>query len=270
MSDLKARLLSAIALGPAILAIAWFGGLLFSVIALIGMLVFLKEWFAVTGTQDTSRRAFAGYAVLVAVAGAFSLDFAGLALLLVPMGAIGAFVLGQGSKTARWAAEGILYSGLALYALLGARAGPGGQMFLFYLLIVVWATDIGAYFVGRKFGGPKLWRRVSPNKTWSGAIGGLLASIVLGVALVAFFGREELWLWASLAAILSIVSQLGDLMESAIKRRFDVKDSSGLIPGHGGVMDRLDGLVAAAIVASALGLAFGGTFAEPMSGLALR
>ncbi|MTH97875.1 phosphatidate cytidylyltransferase [Roseibium sp. RKSG952] len=266
-SDLKIRFLSAVVMAPAVLVIAWFGGLAFSLLALIGILLFMKEWFALTGTRDTSKRAYAGYAVLIAIAAAFDLGYPGMSLLVAVFGAGLAYLLGGADRTARWAAEGVLYSGLALYGLLGARSGDNGQLFLFFLLIVVWATDIGAYFTGRTLGGPKLWRQVSPNKTWSGATGGLVAANLFGVGFVAMFGHVNVWWWVVLASVFSVVSQLGDLMESAIKRRFDVKDSSGLIPGHGGVMDRVDGLVAAAITAAALGLVLGGTLGDPMSGL---
>jgi phosphatidate cytidylyltransferase len=122
---------------------------------------------------------------------------------------------------------------------------------------VVWATDIGGYFAGRSIGGPKLWPRISPNKTWAGAIGGFAASIVVAAGFVAFRLGETVPLLV-LASVLSIASQLGDLFESAVKRRFGVKDSSRIIPGHGGVLDRLDGFVAAVVLAAIFGLLRGG------------
>lgn len=143
-------------------------------------------------------------------------------------------------------------------------------MFLIFLLVVVWTTDISAYFIGRVLGGPKLWRRISPNKTWSGAIGGLVFAIAAGVVQALVTGQGQIVAWAAFAAFLSIASQAGDLFESAIKRRFDVKDSSRLIPGHGGIMDRVDGLVAAAIAAAILGFLSGGALLQPMAGLNLN
>jgi phosphatidate cytidylyltransferase len=128
---------------------------------------------------------------------------------------------------------------------------------LMFVMLVVWVTDIGGYFAGRSFGGPKLWPRVSPNKTWAGAIGGSMA----GLAVAAGFAGLSLGKTGPLlllGGILSIVSQLGDLFESAVKRRFGVKDSSHIIPGHGGLMDRLDGFVAAIALAAILGFLRGG------------
>ena len=140
-----------------------------------------------------------------------------------------------------------------------------GFVALILILLVVWVTDIGGYFAGRGIGGPKLWPRVSPKKTWAGAIGGFAASLVVAAGFVAVgFGKVQppptlkLGPILLVGAVLSIVSQLGDLFESAVKRRFGVKDSSQLIPGHGGLMDRLDGFVAAAVVAAIFGLLRGG------------
>jgi phosphatidate cytidylyltransferase len=128
---------------------------------------------------------------------------------------------------------------------------------LVLVLLVVWVTDIGGYFAGRGIGGPKLWPRVSPKKTWAGAIGGFVASLVIALGFAAFKLGETGPLLL-LAAALSIASQLGDLFESAVKRRFGVKDSSQIIPGHGGLLDRLDGFVAAIALAATLGLLRGG------------
>jgi phosphatidate cytidylyltransferase len=128
---------------------------------------------------------------------------------------------------------------------------------LMFVLLIVWVTDIGGYFAGRGIGGPKLWPRVSPKKTWAGAIGGFTASLVVGAGFAAF-GLGKALPMLLLGAILSIASQLGDLFESAVKRRFGVKDSSHIIPGHGGLLDRLDGFVAAVVLAAIFGFLRGG------------
>ncbi|MEP0453731.1 MAG: phosphatidate cytidylyltransferase [Roseibium sp.] len=269
MSDLKLRIISAAILGPAVLALAYVGGLWFFALVLVAAVLFQHEWFSITGTSDKSASAAIGYTALCAACASYALSYPILAIVFVGGGALAVYLVGGLSQPARWGAEGIIYSGLALLSLMASRLGDIGLVFVFFLLIVVWATDICAYFVGRFLGGPKLWRRVSPNKTWSGALGGLSFAVLFGVGFVAAVGQVDLLRWGGLAVVLSIVSQAGDLLESAIKRRFDVKDSSRLIPGHGGIMDRVDGLVAAAIMAAALGLVFGGDPVNPILGLGL-
>ena len=148
----------------------------------------------------------------------------------------------------------VSYWDLLLYA---------GALLILFLFLVVWVTDIAAYFVGRRLGGPKLWRRVSPGKTWSGAIGGFLAALAVGYGVALASGLSTPLGWVVASGLLSVFSQVGDLFESALKRRFGVKDSGRIIPGHGGVMDRIDGLVGAAILGYALALALGGPMLDP-------
>lgn len=269
MSDLGIRLASALVLGPAVLAIAWFGGIAFGVLMLVAAMLFLWEWFSMTGTAAVSPPSIVGQGGLVAVACLHLAGMPELGLGIVVASALAVFAVSGFSKAGRWGLEGALYSGLALYALLALRGGSDGLTVTFFLLFVVWATDIFAYFTGRALGGPKLWQRVSPKKTWSGAIGGLIFATAFGVGVAHVSGAGALATWGLLAAGLSVVSQAGDLLESAIKRRFDVKDSSKLIPGHGGIMDRIDGLVAAAIFAVLAGLIAGGTLSDPIAGLGL-
>ncbi|MBD1548872.1 phosphatidate cytidylyltransferase [Labrenzia aggregata] len=269
MSDLRLRVLSAAVMGPIVLGLAWLGGPAFGILALVAALLFLHEWFAMTGTGLSTPHGVAGYLVLVGLAIAYHFGYPGVSLACPIIGALAVYGLSGFNRAGRWAAEGLIYGGLALYALLVIRGGEQGLVFLFFLLVLVWTTDIAAYFTGRSLGGPKLWRKISPNKTWSGAIGGLVCAVLLGLGTAAIAGKDDLFNWALLAAVLSVVSQLGDLLESGVKRRFNVKDSSHLIPGHGGIMDRVDGLVAAAIAAVALGFLFGGSVADPISGLAL-
>jgi phosphatidate cytidylyltransferase len=162
------------------------------------------------------------------------------------------------SERRPWAAVGIGYALAASIGSSAVRLDPiWGFSALMLVLLVVWATDIGGYFAGRLIGGPKLWPQVSPKKTWAGAIGGFAAS--LGVAAgFAAFDLGKILPMLLLGAVLSIASQLGDLFESAVKRRFGVKDSSRIIPGHGGLMDRLDGFVAAILLAAIFGFLRGG------------
>ncbi|WP_029063424.1 phosphatidate cytidylyltransferase [Labrenzia sp. DG1229] len=268
-SDLRLRLISAVILGPLVLVIVYLGGAAYVLLVLVAAALFLWEWITITGTRDTFAVPIVGLATLVLLAGLELAGMPGFALLAMLAGAIAAFAAGGLGRTGRWGAEGVLYSGLALYSLLVLRDGTHGTLFTFFLMFVVWATDIFAYFTGRALGGPKLWQRVSPKKTWSGALGGLICATLFGTGVALAAGSQNLIAWAALAGVLSIVSQAGDLLESAIKRRFDVKDSSRLIPGHGGIMDRIDGLVAAAIFAVVVGLVSGGSLSDPVAGLGL-
>jgi phosphatidate cytidylyltransferase len=146
-------------------------------------------------------------------------------------------------------ALGVGYIGTAAIAILFLREQPNGFLLALWTLVVVWATDTGAYFAGRAIGGPKLAPVISPNKTWAGLIGGMIAAAIVG-GLIAGFGplpATALWLGAPLA----VAAQLGDLLESAMKRHAGVKDSGKLLPGHGGVLDRIDGLLPVAIIVAA-------------------
>jgi phosphatidate cytidylyltransferase len=164
----------------------------------------------------------------------------------------------DGTRRPVWIAAGAVYAAILAIAPIFLRFDPDfGLAAILFLFAVVWGTDIAAYFAGRAFGGPKLWPAVSPNKTWSGALGGVVASICAGVA-VAAYAVVPAGPAAVLAAVLSVAAQGGDLFESHLKRHFGVKDSSHIIPGHGGVMDRIDGFVVAACVAGIIGLVRGG------------
>lgn len=158
-----------------------------------------------------------------------------------------------------WMIAGLCYAGVLLLAPVALRRDASlGFVAMLFLFAVVWATDIAAYFAGRAVGGPKLWIAVSPNKTWSGALGGALGGVVAGLAVAHWAGLDIAWALGLVAFALSIASQGGDLLESAIKRHFGAKDSSHLIPGHGGLMDRLDGFLTAVLAAVMVGLMRGG------------
>jgi phosphatidate cytidylyltransferase len=166
-----------------------------------------------------------------------------------------------------WAGAGVLYAGAVVAAPVLLRGADAlGLAAIVLLFVVVWATDIAAYFGGRALGGPKLWPAVSPKKTWSGALVGAAAAVAGGVLVARAAGLANLAAIGVLAFVLSVAAQAGDFFESAVKRRFGAKDSGTLIPGHGGLMDRLDGFVAAALLAAAVGVARGG-LAAPSRGL---
>jgi phosphatidate cytidylyltransferase len=161
--------------------------------------------------------------------------------------------------TSRALALGMAYVGLGWAALLVLRQGPGGMGLILFIMLVVWANDIGAYLAGRLFGGPRMAPKLSPGKTWSGAAGGLALGVAAGLAVVVLLNRGSaphpaLPAAALQAVTLALVAQAGDLLESAMKRRFGKKDSGSLIPGHGGLLDRVDGLLAAASAAMLLRL----------------
>jgi phosphatidate cytidylyltransferase len=168
---------------------------------------------------------------------------------------------------AGWIFAGILYAGIMLAAPVILRHDSQfGSLVILLLFAVVWTTDIAGFFAGRAIGGPKLMPAISPKKTWSGAIAGALGATIVALLVARFFGTFEIIAVAAIALLLSICSQAGDLLESWIKRKFGAKDASQLIPGHGGVMDRLDGFWAAAFVACLIGLLRGGIDA-PARGL---
>lgn len=255
-SNLLMRVIAAVVLAPVTIAIAWFGGWpwLWLVTAAAGLIY--VEWLMIVGAARERVLVAAGLAALAA---------AGLCLMVgrtVPaLGAVAAgiavlAVLARGQRL--WVASGLVYAGLAMLASILVRADAAfGFVALVFVLLVVWGADIGGYFAGRGIGGPKLWPRVSPKKTWAGAAGGLALSLAVAAVFAALgFGRLVPLLM--LGGALSVVSQLGDLFESAVKRRFGVKDSSQIIPGHGGLMDRLDGFVVAIVVAAVIGFARGG------------
>lgn len=258
-SDLSLRLGSSLVLIPIALAAAWWGDFpAYLLVALVATIVFL-EWAVVIGQSKTllpSAVSTLAPAILVGIAsllGGFVSPLAGLAATL--LAAVLALLLAR----SRWLGTGAIYAGLFGTALVSIRRDQiGGLDAVVVLLVAVWASDSCAYFVGRSLGGPKLWPRVSPKKTWSGAIGGLVGGVAL-----AFLAAWLLGVPASLGllvvlVLLSLASAAGDLAESALKRRFGRKDASAIIPGHGGMMDRVDGLVAAAVLGLAIGWAHQG------------
>lgn len=253
--NLLMRVIAALVLAPLAIAIAYAGGWLwlgFVTLAAIGLYV---EWLTVVGAR-TPRVMAAGIATLLGVAMWLGIGRIGATYIIAALGVAVAALLSP--RRRGWAALGGCYAFAALIASIVVRLDQvWGFTALMFVLLIVWVTDIGGYFAGRGIGGPKLWPRVSPKKTWAGAIGGFGASLVVAAGFAAF-GVGKAGPLLLLGAVLSIASQLGDLFESAVKRRFDVKDSSHIIPGHGGLLDRLDGFVAAVIVAAIFGVLRGG------------
>ena len=254
--NLVMRVLAALVLAPTAIAIAYAGGWLWTTLVTLAAIGLYVEWLTIVGAAREMRVVASG-AVALAIAGlSLALGLIDAALVVLVLGLAAVALLSPERRA--WTAAGFFYAGAAQIASVLVRLDQTcGFVALILILLVVWVTDIGGYFAGRGIGGPKLWPRVSPRKTWAGAIGGFLASLVISGGFAAFgFGKAGPILL--LGAVLSIASQLGDLFESAVKRRFGVKDSSHIIPGHGGLMDRLDGFVAAVVVAAILGVLRGG------------
>ncbi len=253
-SDLKYRAASGLVMIPAVLALTWWGGWPFAALWTFAGFAILYEWAEMTRLE---RRPLWLTICGVAVMGAVVLVHCGalaLAVLAILVGAVaGAVVV---PKERLWALCGALVAGASVVPVLALREeGTAGMYAVLYLYAVVWATDIFAYFVGRTVGGPKLWPRVSPNKTWSGALGGVVCGALAGGLLAVAAGLSGVAWLTALAVVLSVASQMGDLAESAAKRFFGVKDTSRLIPGHGGILDRLDGFIVAALLALLVALA---------------
>ena len=254
--NLAMRVAVAAVLIPLAIAIAYAGGWLWTALVTLAAIGLFVEWLAITGLNGAMRVTIPGGAALAAAGLCFALHRPDVALVVLTAGLIVVAVMAPARPN--WAAAGFLYAAAAEIASVLLRFDPvKGFAALMFVLLIVWVTDSGGYFAGRGIGGPKLWPRVSPKKTWAGAIGGFAASLAVAGGFAAFdLGRAGPLLLV--AAVLSVVSQLGDLFESAVKRRFGVKDSGHIIPGHGGLMDRLDGFVAAVVVAALLGFLRGG------------
>lgn len=232
--DLGRRALSAAILAPIALACIWFGGVAYQILILLAALGLSVEWVGLCGLHGLRwPGGLVPTAVLLAGCACLVVHvLTGLLLLACCFAAI--WALARHTMLA-W---GVLYIGLPLLLLLWLRGVAGGRESVLFLILVIWATDIGAYLVGRLVGGPKLAPALSPGKTWSGAAGGLGAALLVGIFVP--------WGMPTLALLLAVACQAGDLLESGIKRHVGVKDSGRLIPGHGGLFDRLDGLLAAA------------------------
>ena len=256
-SDLRLRVASAAVLVPVAIACLWYGGFPFVLLVAVAAAGMGTEWGTISGGAPTRWPGLLLPAELAAAAViAGSGQPGGAALVLLATAAL-LIALSKGRRF--WSAAGVLYLGPTAIALPWLRADlSAGFDNVLFLLLLVWASDIGAYLVGRCIGGPKLAPRISPGKTWSGAVGGLVAAV--GVAwLAAALLRPPAAPWPTvpLAAALGIAAQAGDLFESWVKRHFGVKDSGRSIPGHGGLLDRLDAALAVLPLAAALALAAG-------------
>jgi phosphatidate cytidylyltransferase len=252
------RILSALVMAPPALLATWWGGYAFGALVALAASIMCWEW----DTIVNKRFSWSGKvgAMGCAVAAGLSLSAPAAALALVAGSAIAAAALAPShyERARLWAGLGPLYAGVPAVALIWLRGDdPVGRDTLFWLLLLVWATDIGAYAAGRLIGGPLLLPVVSPKKTWAGLVGGVVSAGLVGLGVgLALSLPHPAWL-AVASGVLAVVAQAGDLMESWVKRRWGVKDSSNIIPGHGGLLDRVDGLLAAALAVALATLASG-------------
>jgi phosphatidate cytidylyltransferase len=268
VSNLALRVLSAVVLAPLALFAAYLGDWLFALFWSAAALAVLWEWITLV-VGPMHRVMFSACGSAIAIAGFLAwLGRPAAALLMVGLGALAAAIFAPAGRRF-WVTIGIGYAGSLLLAPLFLRADEGyGFVVIVLLFGIVWTTDIFGYFAGRAFGGPKLLPAVSPKKTWSGAIAGTVGAMIVALLIAELFGEFNKLAILSVGLILSVLAQVGDLFESWVKRQFGAKDSSQLIPGHGGVMDRLDGFWAAAVAGCLIGLLRGG-FDGPARGLLL-
>ncbi|MGA9083774.1 MAG: phosphatidate cytidylyltransferase [Pseudolabrys sp.] len=267
-NNLALRVLSAVVLAPLALFAAYLGGWPFALFWGAAALAVLWEWITLV-VGPAYRLMFSSCGAAIVIAGFVAwLGRPVAALLMVGLGAFAAAVFAPPERRL-WVSIGVGYGGAMLLAPMFLRADSTyGFVVIVLLFAIVWTTDVLGYFAGRAFGGPKLLPAVSPKKTWSGAIAGAAGAMIIALLVVGLFGSFNSLAIIIIALVLSVLAQVGDLFESWVKRQFGAKDSSRLIPGHGGVMDRLDGFWAAAFAACLIGLLRGG-FDGPGRGLLL-
>jgi len=267
-ANLRLRIVSAFVLAPLVLVCIYFGGWLYAVVTILFMALAMHEWLKVVSPSASPGVIITAHSVLLATFGlgfvvwllgsASVFDFLGasharmatriiicLLFELLLFAVLYGVAVSDKKKTAGWVLMGLLYIGIGGIALLWARFM--GMKHAYFLFLTVWVTDIGAYLAGQLIGGPRLAPEISPKKTWAGLFGGMAFAALFGYGVATGFGSTQTWGAVKLALVLAVVAQLGDLFESYVKRQMSVKDSGRLIPGHGGVLDRIDGLLFAAV-----------------------
>ncbi len=268
--DLGVRAGAAIALLPVVIFCIWYGGVAYLAMLILAAGLMSNEWCRLIYPERNRslQTALHGLTVLAVIL-CLTLGLVATAwlFLVIGWGASVGFAWRSAPDSFPWAWFGMPYIALPMAALYVLRADSQyGLIAVIWLFAVIWSTDTGAYFAGRIFGGPKLAPRFSPKKTWAGLVGGALLAAVASGFITYYSGLPGGGKLAMLAALAAVISQGGDIFESAAKRRFGVKDSGAILPGHGGILDRVDGLIFAAVFCAILGLARGG-FANAGAGL---
>ncbi len=253
--ELRQRILSGLAVAAIAIFALWAGPLTFSVLVFAIAAVMSWEWGNIVRKEGVDTPGILHIGAVAVAAGLSGIGAAGLGVIAVAAGAIAVSALLFGGGQARLSSLGVIYTGLPVVALVWLRGDEihRGLTAVVFILLVVAATDIAAYATGRTIGGPKLAPSISPGKTWSGLAGGVAAAAATGAVVGHVVGGSVAWM-AFLALVLAFTAQAGDLAESALKRSYGLKDSSNLIPGHGGFMDRMDGIVTAAVAAAVIAL----------------
>lgn len=272
LSNLQKRLISAAVLLPLVVAAIYLGHPWFTLLIAVFAGAAAWEWARIVANQKVAGQvtpvptaptdrwglaATLGVATTVLAVGvAGFVGYAGLALIAVAVGGVATFASGvfRDTKLAAWNLLGIFYVAVPAMALVLVRNdAEWGMATLLWIIGLVVAADTGGYIAGRSIGGPKLAPRISPNKTWAGLGGAVAGAAIIGLLTGFIVNHTNVWLLVLVSAVLGIVEQAGDLVESALKRHFGVKDASHIIPGHGGVLDRVDGLLAVALAVLVIG-----------------
>lgn len=253
-AELRLRIASGAAVGVVAFAMLYWSPAAFAVLTFFVAAAMSWEWSRIVRGAMPDSGLVVQILTVLGAAVLTARDMAGMAIVAAIVGAVAVAALTTGTGRSRLSGAGVLYTALPVVALGWLRSDePLGYLATLFVILSVVVTDVAAYVSGRTIGGARLWPEVSPNKTWAGLIGGILTAAVAG-ALFSFLSGTGGGAWlASLGLALGLVAQWGDLAESALKRHFGLKDSSDLIPGHGGVMDRMDGLVTASVVAALIG-----------------
>jgi phosphatidate cytidylyltransferase len=254
---LRLRIISSLVLLPLVLAAVWYGYPAFDLVIAAASVIMAREWARLTtrGSRQMIATLTMATAVLVLVAMTIAGVDVGIIAASAALFAVLLYLAARlwGIEAADLFAIGVLAIGLPCVAFEWLRADPShGRATVYWILAVVIATDTGAFMVGRSVGGPKLAPRISPNKTWSGLFGGVVSAALAGALTAPLLGQAGAQTAALVSAALAVVAQGGDLGESVLKRHFGVKDTGGLIPGHGGLLDRVDGLLAVVPMVAAI------------------
>jgi phosphatidate cytidylyltransferase len=257
---LRSRVVSALLLGPLVLVVLYVGYPAFELLVAAAVAVMAFEWCRLCSGGAFGPSGYLFAATVVAGVGAAAAGLYGAAFAVVAAGAIlvGVIAAAESGRITAWNAAGVVAVGLTGISLVWLRASPDGLAVAFWFVIAIWITDIAAFFAGRAIGGPRLAPSISPNKTWAGLAGGVAGAAIWSVLWALWTDGGQPGTLVLAGAGTAVLAQLGDLGESLVKRRFGAKDAGTLIPGHGGLLDRVDGIMGAApIVALSIALAEG-------------